>query len=446
MSRANKVYAGVDIGNTKIMITVGEFINDKDFSVIGSTVTLSDHFEEGVVLNADTVASNIAIGVRVLSEKYNLFIEDVFFGYSGHIECRNSNSEIDVSSREAITQSDLDQLRNQVMNSRREGCEILDVSTIRYTLDDRIVKNPIGYRGYSLKADFLSVFGKSDQIEMLKNVARKANLKLQGIVLHQVAAARTLVNNEAKEVGVVVVDLGAEVTKVAVYYNNALLYLSNVRIGANSITNDIKKLKNISFNSATRIKHEFGVAHVNAITKDVVIPMEDTNMAIGVKQFSLYGLAQIIEARLDIIFDIVSNEISKSNFYDSIGYGALLTGGGSFLPKIAEHFTQRSGIESMVALPINESYLGDTPIMAWPYVAVSTGILLEGVERPFQFQKQAALFTEEEIQVEEGNNRSKSASPSKPKKKLFGNLMASMQSLFDDDALQADNDTSFKQN
>lgn len=160
---------------------------------------------------------------------------------------------------------------------------------------------------------------------------------------------------------------------------------------------------------------------MNAITKDVVIPMEDTNMAIGVKQFSLYGLAQISWVRLDIIFDIVSNEISKNRTFTTHLYGALLTGGGSFLPKIAEHFTIKcSGIESMVACLLTNLIWVIQPIMAWPYV-VTYWILLDSWTPALSLETSSSIHWGGDWGFEEGNNRSKSASPSKPKKKLFCN-------------------------
>lgn len=449
MSRASQVYAGVDIGNTKIIITIGRFVNEREFRILGSMVTPSEHFEDGEVLNVDRTAASIAFGIRQLSERFDVRVVDAFFGFSGHIESRQSVSVIDVANREAITQSDLDSLRNQNLASKREGREILDIFVTRYSLDDRMVKNPLGYKGYTLKADFIIVSGRSEQLNMLKKVAEKARLKLHGFVLHQVAAAKTLVSNDAKEAGVVVVDLGADLTKVAVYYNNALLHVSNIRMGGNIVTNDIKALKQITFNAASKVKHDFGYALTDAIMEDSIIPLVDGSHGMGQKQFSLVGLSQIIQARLEVNFDLVANEISKSNFYDAIGYGALLTGGGAYMRKVADLFTARTGIESRVGLPVNPSFMGDTDIMSWPYFAVSTGILLEGIERPFQIPEQRSLFADDEIERDEratkrNSSKSQNGRTEKTKvkgKSLWGGLVKTVGTIFDDEAMDTGKDT-----
>lgn len=448
MSRASQVYAGIDIGNSKIIVTAGTFTTEKEFVILGSEVAPSEHFEEGEVLNVDKIAASISYAISRLSERYNVKIVDAFMGYSGHIESRQNVCTLDVSERESIGQYELDSLRNQNLVGKREGREILDILITRYTLDDRVVKNPLGYSGCLLRGDFIVISGRTEQLRMLRRVAEKAKLRLHGFVLHQIAAARTLASNDAKEAGVVIVDLGADSTKVAVYYNNALLHVGNIRMGGNIVTNDIKTVKQITFNSAQQIKNTFGVAHVDAVQEDTLIPMGENAHGWGAKQFNLVGLTQIIQARLEMNYDIVANEISKSNCYDNIGYGAILTGGGSFMKASKELFTMRTGMDARVGLPINMDYLGDSHIMAWPYLAVSVGILLEGIDRPFLNPDQRSLFEEDEIAVDERskstkNQKQKTKRPEKVKvegRSLFGGFMQQVGRLFDDESIDTDKD------
>ena len=451
MSRAGLVYAGVDIGNTKIIITIGTFSNDNDFRIIGSTVAPcdSEYFSNGCVLHIDEIAKSIKFGIKNLSHAYNVVVSDAFFGFSGHIDSRLSSIISDVSRREVIAKTDLDSLRNQALYGKREGREILDVIVTRYTLDDRVVRNPLGNTGYSLKADFIVVSGSAEQLKLLRKVAQKAGLKLHGFVLHQIAAAKTLVSNDAKEAGVVVVDLGADITKVAVYFNNALVHVSNIVMGGNIVSNDIKLLKQVPHKVAEKVKHDYGFAHVEAVKQDSLINIGDSLEGWGQKQFNLVGLTQIIQARLEMNFDMVANEISKSNFYDAIGYGVVLTGGGAFMRNVAELFTLHTGLDARVGPPVKREFLGDSNVMSWPWLAVATGVLLEGIERPFILPEQKEMWSEEAINGDEKVSHKKTAKgksvrPEKQKKAgngLFKGLGATLASLFDDDSMETGKDT-----
>ena len=105
-------------------------------------------------------------------------------------------------------------------------------------------------------------------------------------------------------------------------------------------------------------------------------------------------------------------------------------------------------MDARVGLPINMDYLGDSHIMAWPYLAVSVGILLEGIDRPFLNPDQRSLFEEDEIAVDERskstkNQKQKTKRPEKVKvqgRSLFGGFMQQVGRLFDDESIDTDKD------
>ena len=239
-------------------------------------------------------------------------------------------------------------------------------------------------KGIRLEIQTLILGGFTPYIKNLTEAILGADIGIEDLVLSPLASARAVLTPRQKELGVAVADIGAGTTGLAVFEEGDLIHLAIIPVGSSHITNDIAIGLKTDIDTAERIKLEFGIALPQGTEKREMV---DLSESLGEPlAFSRRELAEIIEARLSEIFDLINKELKNISRAQLLPAGVILAGGGAKLPKIKELAKKELRLPARLGYP--EEF---TTQIEDPSFSVCCGLVLWGqdleAEKPSSFFK-----------------------------------------------------------
>src|SRR5690606_9583279 len=153
--------------------------------------------------------------------------------------------------------------------------------------------------------------------------AESANVTPDNIIVSGLAASVAVLNEQQKENGVALIDLGGTTTNVAIYEEGDLRYVAVVPLGGVNITNDLAIGLKIDPEVAEKVKIEHGSAVIRSDNSGVSIKHDGS-----IHSFTTNDIDEVIEARLDEIFEAVNRELKRAGKAGRLPSGVVLSGGG----------------------------------------------------------------------------------------------------------------------
>ena len=377
MSRSENTVVGLDVGTTKICTIIGEVNEDGMVDIIGVGSSPSRGLRRGVVVNIDHTVSSIRKAVEDAELMAGVQAETVFAGISGgHIKGINSHGVIAIKNRE-VTPVDVD----RVIDAARAVAipmdrEVIHIVPQEFMVDDQEgIKEPIGMAGVRLEAKVHIVTGAVSAAQNIVRCAHRSGLRVEDLVLQQMACAEAVLSPDEKELGVAVVDIGGGTTDLAVFAEGSILHTSVIAVGGDQLTNDIAVGLRTPMAEAEKIKKRFGCALGSLVNGDETIPVP----GVGGRQprvLSRSVLADIAEPRLEEILGLVRRELEKYNLMEFVASGMVLTGGSVAIEGICELAEQIFDMPVRLGYPISISGLVD--VVNSPVYATGVGLVLWG--------------------------------------------------------------------
>ncbi len=378
MVKKDNIVVGLDIGTTKICAIVGEKTRD-GIEIIGLGTCPSKGLRKGVVVNIESTVDSIKKAVEEAELMAGCDINRVYSGIAGgHIRAFNSHGVIAVKNKE-ITQSDIDRVIEAaqaiVIPPDRE---VIHVIPQEFIVDDQEgIQEPRGMIGIRLEVKVHIVTAAVTSAQNIIKCANKAGLDVADVVLQQIASSEAVLNADEKEIGVVMVDIGGGTTDIALYHDGTIKYTTVISLGGNQVTGDISVGLRTPTAVAERIKKEHGAAMTAMVSRDETIDVQ----AVGgnkTRKSSRYTLTEIIEPRVEEIFELVKREIVKSGYEPLISSGVVLTGGTSALPGCIELAEQVFNLPVRAGAPIGISGLVD--VVRSPMYSTGVGLVRYGAQ------------------------------------------------------------------
>ncbi len=368
------IATGLDVGTGSIKTLVVQRVSpETELEVLVNSQKLSTGLRKGVVVNVSKVSDIIQKSFSEAQTQLGQKINSVHTNISGsHIFSAFSRGLVSVSRADKrISQEDIERvLENARTFSLPKNSEILDVFPKEYIVDGEAgVKEAIGMTGVRLEAEILAVCGFSPYIRNLTEAVLNSGTQIEGVIPSVLAAAKSVLTPRQKELGVVLVDIGAGNTQMAVFEEGELLDLAVFPIGGAHISNDIAIGLCTDIDIAERIKIEFGTCLSGTSKKMSEIKTSEESFS-----FSQKMLVKIIEARVVEIFEQVQKELKKISRQGLLPAGVVLTGGGAKLPKIVELAKKELKLPVQIGVP--RGFLGLEPD---PALATVCGLALEGI-------------------------------------------------------------------
>ncbi|RLD91529.1 MAG: cell division protein FtsA [Bacteroidetes bacterium] len=380
----NDIIVGLDIGTTKIACIVGQKDEFGKIEILGYGKTESIGVKRGVVANIENTVKSIRKAVEIAEEESEVEIKAVHVGIAGqHIRSQQHRGNIirDDPNKE-ISQAEIEKLKMDMYKlNMSPGEEIIDVIPQDYIIDNEEgIREPRGMLGSTLEANFHIIIGQTAAAKNIYTCVKKAGLEVEALILEPIASSMAVLSDEEKEAGVALVDIGGGTTDIAIFQDHIIRHTAVIPLGGEIITEDVKEGCSIIKRYAEELKLKFGsaLAEKNSDNEVVAIPGLRGRPP---KEITLKNLANIIEARLKDIIELIDFEIKNSGFKKKLIGGIVLTGGGSQL-KHMDVFTQyNTGMDTRIGYP-NEYLSGkNSDKMAAPMFATGIGLVIEGVRR-----------------------------------------------------------------
>lgn len=336
--------AGLDIGSTEARLVIGQRIEDSRVQIIGATSVPSEGITKGVVKSIDDATSSVSALLEKAERLIGVPITSVCVAVSDpYVRCERSKGVVAISKNNGeITPDDVERAIEAARTlSVPPNYDILHVIPIKYTVDNQEdVKDPLGMSGIRLEVEALIVQGMSNQIKNLTKAIYRTSLNIDDLVLSPLALGEAVLSQKQKELGVAVVGLGASTTTLAVYEDGKVIHAAVIPVGSEHITSDIAIGLRCPINLADRIKMEYGNAWAKNFSAkeevDISELAKEEEVNDELKAVSKKYLAEIIEARVEEIFEKVDNELKRIDRSGMLPAGVVLAGGGAKLPGLVE--------------------------------------------------------------------------------------------------------------
>jgi cell division protein FtsA len=392
MAKRHSIVVGLDIGTSKVCAVVGE-MTDRGVEIIGIGSHPSQGLRKGVVVNIESTVNSIKKAVEEAELMAGCEIHTVFTGLSGnHIKGFNSHGIVAVKNKE-VSQRDLDRVidaaKAVAIPTDREVLQILPQD---YIIDDQDgIKEPLGMSGVRLEARVHIVTSAVTSAQNVVKCCNRAGLNIGDIVLMSLAAAEAVLSPEERELGVALVDIGSGTTDIAVFHDGTVRHSAVLSVGGNHLTNDIAAGLRTPTADAERIKQRYGLAKASPVFGDQRVDIS-TVTGKTASTVSRQILCEIIEPRMEEIFQLVQREIAKSGYEGSLASGVVLTGGSMLLPGAVETAEHVFGMPARLGSPAH--VVGLVDVVSSPIHAAGVGLVLCGMKRQ---ERSFARFRDDRI-------------------------------------------------
>ena len=334
---SNEIYVSLDIGTSSVKVIIGEMVNDA-LNIIGVGNVPSEGLRKGSIVDIDETVHSIKRAIEQAERMIGMDIRQVIVGITGnHIMLQSSHGVVAVSSENReITDDDIARVIDaaQVVSIPPER-EIIDIIPKQFIVDglDEI-HDPRGMIGVRLEMEGTIITGSKTILHNILRCVEKAGLEILDITLQPLAAGAYALSKDEKNLGVTLIDIGGGSTTIALFDQGELVSTTVLPVGGDHITKDISIGLRTSSEEAEKVKLKYGHAFYDHASEDVTFNVS----IIGSdqhQQFNQLEISDIIEARMEEIFDLITAELNRIGVQDVPG-GFVLTGGVANTPGILE--------------------------------------------------------------------------------------------------------------
>ena len=378
-----KIIVGLDIGTTKVACIVGQKAENGKIEILGYGKTISTGVKRGVVTNIFDTVEAIKTAVKQASDQSGVEINRVSVGIAGqHIKSLQHRGVLMRDNHETeITEAELERLRNDTFKiNMTPGEEIIDVIRQDTYVDGELATNPVGMLGNKIEANFHVIIGQTSAAKNIVKCIQSAGLEMDYMILEPIASAQAVLDEEEKDAGVVLVDIGGGTTDIAIFKNKKIQHTAVIPFGGNIITEDICTGCSIIRHYAEEVKVKFGSALASENRDDEVVSIPGIRGR-EPKEISFKNLAHIIQARLEEIFELVNYEIQKAKTENQLIAGIVLTGGGALMKHIQQLAEFKTGLEVRIGYPNEHLNKNTMKEMSSPMYSTGIGIVIETIAR-----------------------------------------------------------------
>jgi cell division protein FtsA len=373
--RRRSTIAAIDVGSTKVAVIVGDVGDQGETRILGVGVTPAAGLSRGVIDNIQSAREAIGIAVEKAEQACGMRILSAVVGISGgHISSQNNRGIIAIPDRtKAISEDD----RSRVLESAGQVAiptnrQVIHVVPRGYWIEGtEPVSDPVGMWGGRLDSEVHIVSGATSAIQNLTKCVEGAGVQVDDIVLECIASATSVLEEQERQQGVALVDIGGSTTSIAVYDEGSVAHTACLPIAGSQLTNDLARVLRCPWEAAEQLKCSVGAAYADpSIHEQVEIQAFGTQAK---KSVDLRHVCEILQARSEEILEMVAVELKRVGYYDKLAAGLVITGGTSQLSGFAEVAEARLGIPARLGRPGRYSGLSD--LVGTPAFSTSIGLV-----------------------------------------------------------------------
>ncbi|MDR3393595.1 MAG: cell division protein FtsA [Parasulfuritortus sp.] len=380
MRESKDLIVGLDIGTSKIVALVAEVPPEGGVNILGMGSAPSRGLKKGVVVNIEATVSAIQRALEDAELMANCKIGQVYTGIAGsHIRSLNSHGMVPIRDRE-VTQNDIDRVVEtaRAVNISTDQ-QIVHVLPQEFIIDGQEgVREPLGMSGVRLEVKVHIVTGAVSAAQNIVKCVRRCGLEVKDLILQPLASSLAVLNDDEKDLGVCLVDIGGGTTDLAVFTRGAIQHTAVLPIAGDQITNDIAMTLRTPTREAEDLKIQHGIALRQLADAREMIEVPGIGER-GARMLSKQLLSEVIEPRVEELYNLVQAELRRSGFEEQISSGIVLTGGSSQMQGMVELAEEVFHVPVRVGVP---EYVGGlSERVRSPAYATGVGLLLAGMEK-----------------------------------------------------------------
>jgi len=373
----NTTILGIDIGSTKVCAIIAEKNSSGDLKILGAGIVKSQGLKKGIITNIELASNSIKNALndakRVAGTQYETVVVSISGAYTKSIQSAGvvnvPNHEIGIKEiNRAMQMAD----HNANIPNEYEKLHILPYN---FKVDGQeFIEDPRGMNGVRLEVQVHIITVQKNSLSNLEKAVKLAGIKIDNIVLSGYASEIAVANEDERELGVVVIDIGGATCNMIIHAGNSLRYNDFLGIGSNNITNDLSTALHTPLSAAAKIKINYGALDNNSSELIELPIIGDDN---STHEVSLDIVSNVIYARVEETLMILAKMLEDSGFKDQVGAGIVLTGGLTKISGIRELATAIfDNLPARVAKPREMEGLFET--LRDPSYSTAVGLVMYG--------------------------------------------------------------------
>jgi len=373
-----KIFASIDVGSSKVGSILANLDDEENVQILGVGVVSSRGVHKGLVVNIDEAKEAIRESVAKAERQSGLKIESAYVGVTGrHISSLNSRGVVATTrSDRRVTSDDLDRALESARSITIPGDQrLLHVIPRHYVLDGRVeVNEPVGMHSFRLDVETHIVTASAASVQNLAKSVRGAGVEIEDLILNSLAAGEAVLTEDEINAGVILADIGAGTTDVAIFKEGSVWHSAVLPVGGYQITRDIAIGLGIPNDLAEEMKKKYG----NAMpSNDVAV--ENRELEVGNRHtVSHRQLNDIAKVRLEEILRLVALEVPQGEQETLAPAGIVLAGGTARIPGI--DLLGREVLNTHVRVGVPNGISGIAETLYDPSFATSVGLLFWGAK------------------------------------------------------------------
>jgi cell division protein FtsA len=374
-----ELIVALDIGTSKISAIVGEISEGEPLEIIGIGTQPSRGIKRGVVVDIESTVQAIQRAVAEAELMAGCDISAVYAAIGGnHVRSQNSTGVVSIRERE-VTSSDVERVLDAAKAIALPADQrILHVLAQEYLIDEQDgIRMPIGMSGTRLEARVHVVTAANAVVQNVSKCVQRCSLEVDELILQPLAASLAVLSEDEKELGVVLIDMGAGTTDLAIWRNGSMHYSSVIPLGGDQVTGDIAQALRTTTPSAEELKIKYACALAKLAAPEETIQVPGVGER-EPRRLARQLLASVVQPRYDEILGLALSDLRRSGLEDLVPAGIVLTGGGAKIEGAAEHAEELFGMPVRIGVPRGVTGLSD--IIGNPAHSAGVGLLLYGAE------------------------------------------------------------------
>jgi len=371
----SRTILAIDIGSTKICAIIAQINNDNSISITGAGTTKAQGLKKGSITNIELASRSIRTAVndakRVSGSEVSSAIVSISGAYTKSI---NSNGIVNIQSKE-VSFKEIERVMHASLYNASipNEFEVLHALPYNFKVDDQdCIEDPLGMNASRLEVETHIITTQKSNLNNLRKAVRGAGVEVDNIVLNSYASAIATINEDEKELGIAVIDMGGNTSNIAIHSGNSIRYNEFLGVGSNHVTSDLSMALHTPLNVADNVKLTHGslFTPANDLIELPIIGDEHST-----HEVSLEVVHNVIFARVEETLMILAQFIEKSGLKDQLGAGIVLTGGFSKMEGIRDLAIATFGsMPVRLARPIEMDGLFDN--LREPEYASAVGLIM----------------------------------------------------------------------
>ena len=325
----------IDIGSTKICAIIAEIDGEK-VQIVGHGIAKSQGIKKGAITNIELASKSIKKAINDAKRIAGSNITSATVSISNaYAKSLNSTGIVNIPHKDISIKEINRVMQTALYNANVPNeYEVIHVLPYNFRVDDQdFIEDPFGMNASRMEVDVNIIMTQKSNLSNLKKAVRSAGVEIDGIVLSGYASAIAVMDEDEKELGVAVIDLGGQTSNLVVHVGNSIRYNDFLGVGSNHITNDLSMALHTPLQVAENVK----IRHGNLIeTSNEVIELPIIGDEENRNGVSLEVVHSVIFARVEEALMILAKSLEKSALKEQIGAGIILTGGMTKLKGIRE--------------------------------------------------------------------------------------------------------------